>query len=129
MTLSYDFTRVKDYDSICLDSEGKLHALTYALIISTQSIGMSEITHENAPEFYARLRVLERISGTILDDEIIKPVDVNTHVRLKTNAVDVPYSKWAAQVLDDLLKRNKVQYHQCAVPLGDDSKPGTGVIS
>jgi hypothetical protein len=129
MSLSYDFTRVRDYDNVCLNAEDKISNLTYALIISTVSIGMNEITHQNAAQFYARIRTLERLTGPLLKDGTIKPVDIHAHIRLKTNATPLSLKKWAGNIVEDTVRTYTTEYHQRALPVEDDSEPGKGVIS
>jgi hypothetical protein len=113
MSLSYDFTRVKDYQSVCLDKDGKIKPLTHALIISTTSIGMSEITTKNAAQFYARIRVVERLYGPLLDGKRkLTPKHIHSHIRLKTNAEEKNVRLWAQDIITDKIREYATEYHQ-----------------
>ena len=56
MALTYDLTAIADWSDL---TKGAEWSKTEALIFATMSIGMDEITAENAGEFYARIKILE----------------------------------------------------------------------
>lgn len=68
-------------------------ATTEVLIMSTMSIGIGRWTEGNAPEVYARLKVIESIYGALLltrtesgvEDRPITPADVRALIGLRTN--------------------------------------------
>ena len=95
MALTIDYSGVVDNDFCVIpederDRSGRwMNPVTQALGFASMFIGIGEITQENAPEFYARLRAYELISGTMLQgpegDRPLTPDDVRRHVGLKMN--------------------------------------------
>jgi len=95
MALSIDYSRVADNDFCVIpederDRSGRwMNPVTQALGFASMFIGIGEITEANAPEFYARLRAYELISGSLLQgpegDRPLTPEDVQRHVGLRMN--------------------------------------------
>lgn len=86
MGLSWDATKVEGFDSLTENE-----AVTRdALVFSTMSVGIREITVENARQFFARVSFWEKVNGPMRvgDGESLyfKPEDVLRFVGLKTNA-------------------------------------------
>jgi hypothetical protein len=96
MPLTSDISAVVDFHDI---QQGAEWTKTEGLIFATMSIGMDEITTENAGEFYARIKVLEGMIGsfvTVLDGEArgheakiadyyFNTADIQRRIGLKTN--------------------------------------------
>ena len=90
MPLTSDISAVVDFRDIQQGVEWKK---TEALIFATMSIGMDEITTENAGEFYTRIKILEGVIGsfvTVLDgddlrDYFFNTADIARRIGLKTN--------------------------------------------
>jgi hypothetical protein len=96
MPLTSDISAVADFHDI---QRGAEWTKTEGLIFATMSIGMDEITAENAGEFYARIKVLEGMIGsfvTVLDGEArgheakmaeyyFNTADIQRRIGLKTN--------------------------------------------
>jgi len=90
MALTWELTKIKDWKEVCWepkDENGQtiLRSETNALIWSTMGVGMGDLSKENAPEFVARLRVLEKVYGW---DEIPTEV-VLKHIGLTTNVFPI----------------------------------------
>lgn len=104
MPLTWDISDVKDRDGLYND-EGSMDAKWSTMILMTMPIGISHLTDKTAPEFWARLNLLQKLeSGLVLRYEDGKPVpemytedDVRRMVGLSTNAS----SRTRAQFLKD----------------------------
>lgn len=86
MALTSDISAVVDFPAI---QQGVEWDKTQALIFATMSIGMDEITTENAGEFYSRIKVLEAVIGAIVvvqdNDYFFSTGDISRRIGLKTN--------------------------------------------
>jgi hypothetical protein len=97
MALTYDLSRIKDWQVVCVDGDG-LNPVTQALIFKTMDVGIGEITSDNWREFAARLELCEDVFGAMLTDGEggnvrLTPEDVYRHIGLKTNVF--PKESWA----------------------------------
>lgn len=111
MALNWNIIKCSNHKSLQTEDEWPI---TNALIWATMSVGIRDITEENIPEFYARLRVWEDIAGPMLwgkDEETGKPVerkievdDLRKRIGLHTNASSMTRAEWRknlAAYLDD----------------------------
>lgn len=76
MALTYDLREVKDFDKLDWD-------ITQSLIFQTMSIGLHEITEDNADEFWLRIMLTARLFGY---PAVATRDEVWERVGLKTNA-------------------------------------------
>lgn len=91
MALSYDLTAIADWSDL---NKGAEWSKTEALIFATMSIGMNEITAENAGEFYARIKMLEGAIDSfvsVIEDGEFRSYfftveDITRRIGLSTNA-------------------------------------------
>ena len=84
--------------------EREIKPITKCLVFATISVGIGEITEDNAPEFFARLRIVEELSGRFLsgpstEDLYIKPEDVHAHIGLSTNVSYETREEWAQRII------------------------------
>jgi hypothetical protein len=108
MPLTSDISAVADFHDI---QQGVEWAKTEALIFATMSIGMDEITTENAGEFYARIKILEGVIGSIVSiptdkaDEFysreyyFSTGEISRRIGLKTNASLLTRTKFLNHML------------------------------
>lgn len=98
MSLDFDLSRIVDrLENYPPDEHGYTNKMTSRLIWSTLSVRIGEITQKNAPEFYARLSLLESVNGV---EKMTKMADVWGHVGLRTNvltATSATWKKWFMQ--------------------------------
>lgn len=101
MSLDWDITRIKDYETLCWvpapgplnrsqgvvtnDQSQMLNPVTHALIFATMSVGWGEITEQNYQDWYLRYRMWELCVGGFNDGITISLRDVHKHVGLRTN--------------------------------------------
>ena len=107
MSLNWDLTKIDGYETLCWmpdpssdtadpNGDGKvMNPVTHALIWSTISVGIGEITEANAQEFFTRLSMYERVYGPMLtvynaetdqhEPQFLTPGDVRAHIGLHTN--------------------------------------------
>lgn len=86
MPLTWDMTSVTNWSEL---KEGAEWSKTEALIFSTMSIGMNQITADNANEFYARIKFLEGAIGSFVsvdgNDYFFTVADIQRRIGLHTN--------------------------------------------
>lgn len=96
MSLNYDLSKVKDSKDLHIvagtDDNGtyyKLSPATEAIVFATMVIGWGEITEANAPDFWVRLDMYQKVAGGLLandkDTIWLTPEDVTRHIGLSTN--------------------------------------------
>ena len=91
MTLRTDYTKIKDYKSVCYDAAGNTTPITRAIDLLSVPAGYSEITEENAGEVYRRLAILGELWGAPVHAADGTPVyiseqDVQRHIGFTSNA-------------------------------------------
>lgn len=92
MALNWNISKCKNYKELSNDENWPL---TNALIWASMAVGLGSITAANAKEFYARVHLLELISGNFTnsrDDEtkefepyFITLADIERRIGLSTN--------------------------------------------
>ena len=120
MALTYDLTAIADWNDL---TKGAEWSKTEALIFATMSIGMDEITADNAGEFYARIKILEGAIDSfvsVLDDGDIRSYfftveDITRRIGLSTNGGRETRAKFLGRMLkirmadfDRIVKRTLV---------------------
>lgn len=109
MSLHWSVKDVKDHEALCFEEDGQtVKGLTWTLILSTMNVGIGRITADNAPKFYARISLIEKLFGALLRRVVDgKPVDVLfepewiwQHVGLYTNVSFESDAKWRKRILD-----------------------------
>ena len=104
MPLTSDISAVVDFQDIQQGAEWKK---TEALIFATMSIGMDEITTDNAGEFYSRIKILEGVIGSMvvtlegddLRDYYFNTGDITRRIGLKTNGGRLTRTKFLNHML------------------------------
>lgn len=66
MSLDWDISKCKDVEAI--KAEGMEWFKTEAMIWGTMVVGIYHVTEKTAPDFYARLKVVEKINGAFVRD-------------------------------------------------------------
>ena len=124
MSLNWNLKEIKNHKEVCwyTDDEGDeyMNRVTDTLIWCTMFVDIGEITEKNAPQFYARVRLIEVLqeSPFLWEGGIDTPrtprhitlADVEAHIGLSTNvytrATDY---RWAAkkskQFMEDEIRR------------------------
>jgi len=127
MSLRWDLSKVKDHDSVCFfeapeddplhgvsKGDRVIHPVTNVLIWATIAVDLPGITKENAGEFFARLRLTEKIDGPFLiraevdgvrptgDAAFVTPEEVVAHIGLKCNVTPKPRMQWLKKFGTDL---------------------------
>jgi hypothetical protein len=104
MPLTSDISAVVDFAEIQQGAEWKK---TEAIIFATMSIGMDEITTDNAGEFYSRIKILEGVIGSMVvvqegdkfHDYYFNTADIARRVGLKTNGGRETRTKFLGRML------------------------------
>ena len=90
MSLNYYYTNVKNADTVMFDEDGMMYPDTQSIIFTTMSVGLGEITEKNWLEFYARMRIIEKLGGfTPIPSQRVKE-----HIGLRTNVNNETRNQW-----------------------------------
>lgn len=133
MSLDYNLGKIEDWENVCFierdalpseapraDENGKIRemaALTHAMIFATISVKLGQITEKNANEFYARMKILERLWGPFVykmengekSDVELTPEDIRAHIGLSTNVIDESRAQFMKAVKNEM-DRHAVGY-------------------
>jgi hypothetical protein len=127
MALVWDLTDIANADEVCwleapedMPMQGiskgdvVMNPVTNALIWATMTVDLPGITRENAPEFYTRLRFVERLDGPMLiraevdgkrpegEAAFITMREIVAHIGLKANVSQKTRSAWLSRFSHDL---------------------------
>jgi hypothetical protein len=105
MALTYDLTAIADWSDL---TKGAEWSKTEALIFATMSIGMDEITADNAGEFYARIKILEGAIESfvsVIEDGDMRSYfftveDITRRIGLSTNGGRETRAKFLGRMLN-----------------------------
>jgi hypothetical protein len=96
MALHYNATGIPSSITTSPFDEDKWHPVTHYLMFATMGIGMNEITKQNAPEFFRRIAIFQKVHGCAVqyrdhldgtNKEIyITMEDITNHIGLHTNS-------------------------------------------
>ena len=96
MSLNWNIRSVREYEELV--DGGRESAITEMLVWATMAIGLGDITEKNADEFYARVKLAEKLTGTFGWVEgknySLQPEDVQRRIGLSTNVTDEARSTW-----------------------------------
>lgn len=125
MALTWDVTAIAESVRIGTRYDGKeayegLSHITETMIWATMAVGIGNLTEAEAPEFFARVSLYEKINGAFLkearkgedgepllddkgnpvawDDRFITADDVRQHIGLKTNVSKETRAAWIKRV-------------------------------
>lgn len=127
MALNWSVSNVEGWEDLCYfvapadewtrgikAGDRVLNPVTEALIFSTMAVDLPGITRENAGEFFARLRFIERLDGArLIRAEVdgkrpegaaafITEDEVLAHVGLSTNVSPLSRARWLKKFSHDL---------------------------
>ena len=123
MPLTYDFTKIENYEEICTrklveGDEGfnpkedlyRTQPLAEALVWMTIFIGMREITEKNWEQFYWRTRLLEVTSGAYRyydgkegTEQYFTKDEIKSMIGLSTNASEMTKAEFYKNKIKDLI--------------------------
>jgi len=115
MSLDWNITDVKDWESISMKKENGLEATkTHALIWATLSVDLPGITEKNVEEFFWRIKTAEKLSGAFVrkseNDGIVDVLftreDIERRIGLSTNVATKPRIAWVARVVKAAAREN-----------------------
>lgn len=112
MALHYDTTVIPEAITTSPFDKNDWHPVTHYLMFATMSVGMGEITKQNAPEFFRRIAILQRIEGPAisyrdhLDGSTTKIYltleDITNHIGLRTNVNQWSKAEFNKKMLERL---------------------------
>lgn len=129
MPLTWDLTKIENHKEVCwiknedeATSEGhpgtyRLSTVTETLIFATMAVKLGSITEANADDFYARLKIIEKLDGPFMfkiedgerKDMLFTPEMVQAHIGLVCNVSNESFAKFLGTVRADY-KALKHQY-------------------
>jgi len=103
VALTWDFTKCEDFEAL-KESDAEW-CITETLIWMTMATGIGDLTEKNAPEFYARVNLLEKLDGASIrqtnketgevEDYHITFEDVRKRIGMVTNVFPMETrAKW-----------------------------------
>jgi hypothetical protein len=121
MTLDLNWSRVFDYENVCemIDPETGRRSSTpkvYVLGVLMMHVGINHLTHDNAAEFYTRIKLIEAcFGGGLMQDNKGKLVgitaeDVYNHVGLTSNVSTYTTMQFYKHLRDDVVKELRRHY-------------------
>ena len=123
MPLNWSIKNCKDWETLKSDDEWPV---TNALIWVSMSVGLSEITEENLPEYYARLAMWQDLAGDLghVKDATtgkwksgrITQSDLRKRIGLSTNASTMTRTQWRKN-LNQYIDRELENYVSYCKPL------------
>ena len=112
MALHYNTTSIPESITTSPFNKDEWHPVTHYLMFSTMTVGMGEITKQNAPEFFRRIAIIQKIFGPAtsyrdpldgsLVDIYLTQEDINNHIGLKTNVSTMSKTEFNKKALDIL---------------------------
>lgn len=128
MSLNWDLSKIDDHDQLFEEREATptqeggryLNALTESLIWTSMVTGLGKgwsLDAEFAPEFYARIKLYERVAGPLIrrwdeDTKGFEPYfvtidDIRRHIGLKVNVSSVTRAAFIKNLVTRDLDRDK----------------------
>lgn len=113
MSLNWDITNIENHEELLVDSpdgDGKvLDGLTNGLVWISMGTGLGKnwsLDAEFAPEFYARIRLLDKMDGPLLtqggEPYKITPQDIERRIGLKVNVSPKTRAAFLKSIGNDL---------------------------
>jgi hypothetical protein len=97
MSLNYELKKIENWEAVCLE-KGTLTPETETLIFLTMSVGMGDITEENAGEFWTRANIVQKLHGPFISRDgkghLFTVEDVVNHIGLHTNVAKETRLQW-----------------------------------
>lgn len=112
MSLNYELTNT----SLTRDDEGHIQwtNATEALIWFTMSVGIGDLSEKNAPEFWARVNLLQTLNGTP-EAHRITAADIKQHIGMTTNVFTTePRTKWVKRIIGERLDNSVLTFADAA---------------
>jgi len=114
MALHYNTTGIPASITTSPFDKDEWHPVTHYLMFTTMTVGMGEITKQNAPEFFRRVAIIQKIYGPALTyrdplnkervEAYVTLEDITNHIGLKTNVSTISkaeFNKKALAILED----------------------------
>jgi hypothetical protein len=118
MALHWELSKIHDYERVCfiratqddpnngvVVGDRLISPLTNCLILASISVELGGITESNADQWYARLRVVQKLFGQLMIQGDGTPYeitadDVRAHIGLSVNVAPVTDMKWRTKQMN-----------------------------
>jgi hypothetical protein len=104
MSLNFNCSNIKDWQTVCLDAEGQWSTRTSLIIFRTMFIGMPVIDEKNCEEFHRRSAMWDRMMG---ESRKLEFEDVQSYIGLRTNANQWTKAKFKSHLFEVLEREIK----------------------
>jgi hypothetical protein len=120
MSLTYDYSAVRDSDTLMFDEDDRMKPESECIIFATIFIGINTITEANWQSFYLRLSMYENAHGSLvrrvnddglLVDSFMSPEIVRAHIGLHTNARNLTMPQFKKRIVERLEEEAKRSLH------------------
>ena len=113
MALHYDFTKIENYEPVCWQENGNIQPVTDALVWLTVGCELGEITEENYRDFFARIKVFEKLFGAFLygedgKDSYLTEDNIKAHIGLTTNVLNKSFESFMLKISNKLKEDYKL---------------------
>ena len=89
MSLTYDLSGVKDWETVCVTKGEGQKPKTYAMIMMSMRCGYGEFTEKNYVDIFERIQIYETMMGVFCQiGEVKMPItlaDVKAHIGMRIN--------------------------------------------
>ena len=106
MALGWNVKSVKNMEEVCFNGpNGCMGSVTNDLIWTTMTVGIGEITEDNAVEFFLRMLLIRDIYSSTKSEgyDGVTLSDVKAHIGLKTNVKTLTRKAWTASLAKTVL--------------------------
>jgi hypothetical protein len=115
MSLNWNLENIQDHKTVCWIETGetfddgtkkvRMNPVTETLIFMTMAVKLGSITKTNADDFYARLKLIEKLDGPFMTDSegkarLFTPEDIAAHVGLACNVTSETFAKFLGTFRD-----------------------------
>jgi hypothetical protein len=109
--------RVRDDERVyelTTDMHYKLTPMAETLVLLTMPCGMQKVTADNAHEFYARLKILERLDGPFFRNADgptnLEAAHVHAMIGLRVNVPQETRTTWRKRILDSNMNALSLEF-------------------
>lgn len=111
MGLHWSIEKVRDHEALTTE---EAWTTTNAIVWATMAVGIGDLTEADAPTFYARLHVYERLVGAFrigADGPIyFTPAEVRRYIGLHTNVARDTDAAWRKRIMAVSLRDAEREY-------------------
>lgn len=109
MALDFEYGSVKDWETVCVDADGNVEAITERIIWGTMMTGLYEVKAENLDEWIIRITMLNKVEPGTLE---VNLHDLQQRIGLRTNARPRTPAQFRKTIINTLLDEGQQEYRR-----------------